>query len=159
MKFQKIKEITLLLFVIILVSCANNEEFDAPEDFDPERDAVEDIRLAVYEAQKTGKRILLDVGGEWCIWCHRLDHFIDTHENLNKYLHDNFVVLKVNYSDENKNEEVLSKYPKIPGYPHFFVLENDGTFLHSRGTGVLEDDESYSEEKIMNFLKEWAPGS
>ena len=103
------------------------------------------------------KRIILDVGGEWCIWCHRLDNFIDQHEEINNFINDNFITVKVNYSEENHNEEFLSKYPKVKGYPHIFVLDNDGIFLHSQDTGDLEKEKSYSAEKIMAFLKEWAP--
>src|SRR5215471_3069270 len=32
--------------------------------FDPKRDAAADIEAAIHEAQRTGKRILLDVGGD-----------------------------------------------------------------------------------------------
>ena len=41
--------------------------------FDPNRDAQKDIDNAIVKAKKFNKRILLDVGGEWCIWCRRLD--------------------------------------------------------------------------------------
>jgi hypothetical protein len=38
--------------------------------FDPKRDAANDINDAVKEAKRTGRRVILDVGGEWCGWCH-----------------------------------------------------------------------------------------
>jgi thioredoxin-related protein len=125
--------------------------------FDPQRDADSDIREAVTKASKSGQRILLDVGGEWCVWCKRLDAFFAAHKDLQAYLKKKFVVVKVNFSKENKNPKVLSRYPAIPGYPHFFVLESDGTFLHSQDTGVLEEGKGYSESKTMEFLERWAP--
>jgi thioredoxin-related protein len=125
--------------------------------FDPQRDADKDIREAIEKATTSGQRILLDVGGEWCVWCRRLDSFIATHPKLQGYLKNQFVVVKVNYSKENRNENVLSRYPAIPGYPHFFVLDADGTFLHSQETGVLEAGRGYSEEKLLDFLTQWAP--
>jgi hypothetical protein len=63
--------------------------------------------------------------------------------------------VKVNFSKENKNESFLSNYPKIEGYPHIFVLESDGAFLHSQDTGLLEKEKSYDKDKILAFLKEW----
>lgn len=125
--------------------------------FDPNADPEKDLADAVKKASNENKRILLDVGGEWCIWCHRLDEFIEQDEEIKSFLHSNFVVLKINYSKENKNEKFLSKLPKIPGYPHFFVLSKKGELFHSQDTGVLESDKGYSKEKFMNFLKEWAP--
>src|SRR5690606_38389351 len=138
------KIILSLVFIALLISysAAQQKEEAAKkyerEKFDPNRDAEKDIHAAIEEAKRTDKRILLDVGGEWCIWCHRLDEFFAENEYVNNFLHENFVVVKVNYSPENKNEKVLSKYPEIPGYPHFFVLDTNGKFLHSQGTGELE---------------------
>ena len=43
--------------------------------FDPSRDAMKDFEAAKAEAKKSGKRILLDVGGNWCSWCRLLDRF------------------------------------------------------------------------------------
>lgn len=125
------------------------------KEFDPARDAAKDIHDAVVEAGNTHRRVLLDVGGEWCIWCRRLDSLFATHAYLREYLHVHYVVVKVNYSKENKNETVLAKYPKIPGYPHFFVLENDGTLLKSQDTGELESGKGHDPVKVMAFLKIW----
>lgn len=125
--------------------------------FDPARDAQKDLRDAVALAGKSGRRVLMDVGGEWCVWCRRLDTLWATNAGLRAYRDSNYVTLKVNWSPENKNVALLSKYPRIPGYPHFFVLEKDGTFLHSQETGELEKGKGHDPEKVMAFLKAWAP--
>jgi thioredoxin-related protein len=124
--------------------------------FDPGRNPFEDVNAAVKEAQSSSKRIILDVGGEWCIWCHRLDKFINENEEIKKTMDDNFIVVKVNVSKENKNEKFLAQFPAIPGYPHLFVLEKDGKLLHSQDTGKLEKDKSYDVGLLMAFLKKWS---
>ena len=125
--------------------------------FDPSRDPANDVAAAVDSASHSGKRILLDVGGEWCKWCHYLDRFFEQNRDVADFLHAKFVVVKVNYSKENRNEAFLSKYPKIPGYPHFFVLDSDGTFLYSQDTGELESGQGHDHDKVFAFLKKWAP--
>ncbi len=127
------------------------------EKFDEKRDAATDIKLGVAEAKRSNRRVLLDVGGEWCIWCHRLDTLFMKNPGLSGFLHKNFVVVKVNFSKENKNEPVLSRYPKIPGYPHLFVLDEKGKLLHSQDTSELEEGKGHSKEKVFSFLKQWAP--
>ncbi len=125
--------------------------------FDEERNPSEDLKLAVKEAGRSNRRILLDVGGEWCIWCHRLDTLFLKNADVNEFLHQNFVVVKVHYDNKkNKNETFLSRYPKIPGYPHLFVLEKNGRLLKSQDTGELEDGKGHSREKVLAFLQEWA---
>jgi len=128
----------------------------AVDRFDSTRDAARDIREAIVEAKGSGRRILLDVGGGWCIWCHRLDAFFGEQKDLADYMHKHFVVVKVFYSREYKNEAVLSQYPRIPGYPHLFVLENDGTLLFSQDTGKLESGKGYDRARIETFLRQWA---
>jgi thiol:disulfide interchange protein len=126
--------------------------------FNPDRDAAKDIEAAVAEAARTGKRVLVDVGGDWCIWCRTMERYVDEHADLRALRDKNYVTVKVNWSPENKNEAVLSKYPKIPGYPHLFVLEKNGSLLHSQDTSQLEDGHtSYDLEKYTAFLTKWSP--
>jgi thiol:disulfide interchange protein len=127
------------------------------EKFDPSRDAAMDIRDAVALAHRTGKHVLLDVGGEWCVWCRRLDSLFVSHPDLENFRAAHYVTVKVNWSKENKNEEVLARYPAVKGYPHLFVLDADGTLLHSQDTGALEKGKGHDPEKVMAFLKQWAP--
>ncbi len=66
--------------------------------------------------------------------------------------------MKVNYGDGNNNSAFLANYPEVAAYPHFFVLESDGTFLHSQGTAELEEGQSYNEQVFLAFLDKWKPG-
>ena len=102
--------------------------------------------------------MLVDVGGNWCIWCYEMERYFEANSDLRAFRDRNFVTVKVNWSPENKNEAVLSKYPKISGYPHLFVLDKAGNLIHSQDTSKLEDGQkSYDKEKFTAFLKEWAP--
>jgi thiol:disulfide interchange protein len=124
--------------------------------FDPARNADLDIREAILEARKTDRRILLDVGGDWCVWCRRLDTLFATNDALRTFRDMHFVTVKVNWSKENKNTDVLSRYPPIPGYPHLFVLDKNGGLLHSQDTGLLESGKSHDPMKVRAFLRDWA---
>ncbi len=158
--WNKIIIVTILLFIIIFAfhcGSQNSSNYELVVKFDPNRDAEKDLALAIKEAQNSQRNILLDVGGEWCIWCHKLDAFFDENPDINEFMHKNFVVLKINYSPENKNEQFLSKYPKVAGYPHIFVLNADGTLLHSQNTGELEEGDHHDNTKVFEFLKKWTP--
>jgi thiol:disulfide interchange protein len=125
--------------------------------YDPARNAEQDIRAAVAEAARTGKRVMLEVGGEWCIWCHIMDAYFEKNPELLALREKNFVMVKINFSEENKNETVLSRYPAVTGYPHIFVLDRDGKLLRSQDTAKLEEGKSYNLARFMAFLKEWSP--
>lgn len=125
--------------------------------FDPARNPVADLETAKVEAQRGGKRIILDVGGEWCSWCHLLDAFMEGDSEIRRFRDGNYVWMKVNFSEENENTAFLSGYPEIKGYPHLFVLDAEGKLLHSQFTGDLEKGKGYDREKFFAFLKQWAP--
>jgi thiol:disulfide interchange protein len=128
--------------------------------FDPKADPVQDLAKAVEDATRTHRRIILDVGGEWCGWCHALDRFYAAHADLSAVRDKHYVWMKVNWSPDNKNTAFLSKYPAISGYPHLFVLEHDGTLLQSQDTSPLEDGgSSYNLDRMTEFLQKWASKS
>jgi len=126
-------------------------------DFDPARDPAADLELAMAEARHSGRRIMLDVGGEWCPWCHRMDAFLHDDADLLALRDAGFVWMKVNYSEDNDNAPFLARFPDVKAYPHLFVLDADGKLLHSQFTGELELDESYDREKFDAFLRAWMP--
>jgi len=127
------------------------------EKFDPARVAADDLKNAIVKATAEDKRIILDVGGEWCGWCRLMDNFLIKNVELGKLRDDNFVWVKVNMSEENENKEFLAAYPEVKGYPHLFVLEKDGKLLYSQDTSALEDGKSYNLAKFTEFLTKWSP--
>lgn len=147
--------ILLLSSALLLAAASGAERYGKP--YDPKADPAKDLAAAQAEAARSGKRILMDVGGEWCGWCHRMEAFIVGNPEIRTLLEANYVLLKVHFGDENKNEKFLSAYPKIEGYPHLFVLDANGKLLHSQDTGQLEEGKGYHLGRFREFLAKWAP--
>ena len=129
----------------------------AREKFDPARDPKIDLEKAVGMAAKSGKRIILDVGGEWCGWCVYMDRFFYQNSALAKLRNDNYVWVKVNFSPENENPIFLAAYPAATGYPHLYVLDETGKLLQSQDTSLLEEGKGYNLVKFTEFIKKWIP--
>jgi thiol:disulfide interchange protein len=128
----------------------------SPEKFEPTRDPARDVAAAVAMAKSQGKRVIVDVGGEWCSWCHILDRFIADNPDIGALIGERYVWVKVNFSKENRNQAFLSRWPKVAGYPHLFVLGADGKLVHSQDTAALEAGKSYDKPKVLAFLKRWS---
>lgn len=143
--------------LVLLLLCGSTAAQTLPERFDPARDAARDLRTAQALAKAQGKRVLVDVGGEWCAWCHIMDRFFDANPELRAQRDANFVWVKVNYSSANRNAALLSRWPNVAGYPHLFVLDAAGTLLRSQDTGELEEGQGYSRERFAAFLERWSP--
>ena len=128
-----------------------------PRDFDPSRDPARDLDAALRIARASNRNVIVDVGGEWCSWCHIMDRFFAGDPDLDGLRDRNFVWLKVNYSKENPNEVFLRRWPRIEAYPHLFVLDATGRLLHSQDTGSLESGKTYDPVAVHAFLVKWAP--
>ena len=128
-----------------------------PAKFDPARDTGRDLETALQMARETNRRVLVEVGGEWCAWCHIMDRFFAAHPDLTRMRDANFVWLKVNFSKENPNETLLARWPKVAGYPHLFELDMDGQVLQSQDTSLLEAGKDYDLAAFRAFLVSWSP--
>jgi thiol:disulfide interchange protein len=147
----------LLLTTIVCATTALAQSL--PTNFDPTRNPERDLATALVQAKAEGKRVLVDVGGEWCSWCHRMDSFFDQNGDARTLRDANYVWLKINFSLDNKNAKLLARWPKIEGYPHLFVLDASGKLLYSEDTSRLESGKGYSRERFMAFLERWKPPS
>lgn len=124
--------------------------------YDPRRDPDKDLAAASEEAKRSNKNVFIVVGVEWCSWCHTLDRFFQEHADLATLRDKNYAVMKVSMSQENPNRAFLSRFPRIHGYPHIFILDAQGKLIHSQPTNELEDGRSYNVERFKSFLERFA---
>ncbi|WP_172597749.1 thioredoxin family protein [Sulfuriflexus mobilis] len=148
----------LLIIAFFITTAAAADVERLPEYsriYDPNRDPFVDGREAIANAQATQRRILIELGGNWCAWCNKLERFIAGNKTVKAKLYENFVVLKVNVSDENENREFLSAFPRVIGYPHFYVSRSDGSVLYSKDTAELLENGEYSAQRFLAFIERW----
>lgn len=128
--------------------------------YHPKDNAEAKITALIEIAKKENKNIILQGGGNWCIWCLRFNNFVSTNPDLKKLIDDNYIYYHLNFSPENKNEKVFKKFGNPGdkyGYPVFIILDKNGKQIHTQDSSVLEKGDGYDEEKVAKFLKEWIP--
>lgn len=129
-----------------------------PKPYNEAEDADVKVSELLLKAKTENKNVLMQVGGNWCIWCLRLNNFIQSDQELKQLADNNYVYYHLNWSPKNKNEKFFKKY-KNPGekkgYPVFMVLNSKGKLIHVQETGSLEEGKGYSKEKVKAFLEAW----
>ncbi|WP_241238828.1 thioredoxin family protein [Colwellia sp. Arc7-635] len=123
--------------------------------YDDKRDPFKDAQAAIALAQKTNRNVLIEIGGNWCTWCHKMDAFLAKNPKVYQELHDKYVLLKISVSDSNENEAFMKSLPPVQGYPHMYVSTNTGTMLLSKDTAELLNNLEYSTEYWLTFLAKW----
>lgn len=118
-----------------------------------------DIDAALARAAATGKRVLVDFGGDWCGDCKVLDANFRKPENA-ALIARRFVLVRVNVGERgiDRNLDVAERYgiPLRKGVPALAVLESDGRVVYSQKNGEFESMRRMDPRSVNEFLLRWA---
>jgi thioredoxin-related protein len=150
-----------LIFLLALVFSLQAFASDSTLLYNPNANVEKDVAAALVKAKKENKHVLLQIGGNWCIWCYRFNSFVKLDSTLKPLLEANYVLYHLNYSKENKNLDYLKKlgFPQRFGFPALVVLDANGNRLHTQDSALLEKGNGYDEEKVKAFLLNWSPAA
>lgn len=124
--------------------------------YDDQRDPFKDAAAALSLAKETNRQVLIEIGGNWCTWCHKMDNFLAKNPDVYKALHSQYVLLKINVSDSNDNNDFMKSLPPVLGYPHMYVSTAQGKMILSKDTAELLDGNNYSKSQWLSFLSDWS---
>ena len=135
--------------------------------YDENVDPMTQIDQAIAKADKEGKFVICQVGGNWCRWCLMFADFISKDSEIMDVINKNFVYIHVNYNPRERSDEAKMKkaeamlkrlgHPGRFGYPVFVVLDQDGKVLHIQDSSFLEEGNGYNKTKVMRFFSNWTP--
>lgn len=129
---------------------------EVAEPYDDAADAEREIDQALARARARDKRVLVVFGANWCSWCRRLEHVLQSHPAVSRALTDGFEVVHVSTGARRsgKNAAINARYgdPIQHGLPVFVVLDGTGEIVMTQETGSLEVDDRHDPEKVLAFL-------
>lgn len=154
--------IRLAVISLLLLLTASTSAQDAKVRlYDPSANAAVELTAAIALASASGKHVLVQVGGNWCPWCVKLDKLMSSDTRIDSLLNADYILLRVNYSKENKNPDVLRRLasPERFGFPVLIVLDSAGQRVHTQDSGLLEKDGAHDPEAVYRFLYLWRPAA
>ena len=88
----------------------------------------------ISEAQRTGKKIMIDVYTDWCGWCKKMDKDTYADGTIANYLGTKYVAIRLNaessktlsYRGQSYTERELAAAFGVTGYPSIIFLKSDG---------------------------------
>lgn len=122
--------------------------------YDPTADGVQQLESACAQARDEGKTVLVQVGGDWCKWCLRLNSKILNSQSLKKTMDSAYVWVHLYYGRDNVNADAMAKLgnPHDLGFPVLVVVNGEGRVLRIQETGCFERGEDYNEASLSDFL-------
>lgn len=160
---MQILRLLALLSVATALQAAPEYPKQGPDIYDIQADGTAQVAAAVVQAKTAGKHVLVDLGANWCVWCHRLHDTFQQNPEVAAALEKNYVLVMVDVNHrqgKSRNDAVIDRYdnPTKLGVPVLLVLDGDGHLLVTQDTGALEDGkEGHDPAKIIAFLAQWAP--
>ena len=147
----------LFLFLALSMGLTYGMQAQVEKVYNEEIDAMEQIHMAIEQAQESDRYVMCQVGGNWCPWCLRFAEFATKDSVIAPLMEENYVYIHVNYSKQNKNLEAMRFLgnPGRFGYPVFVVLNEKGEPIHIQESESLEEGKGYNQKKVEKFLRLW----
>lgn len=128
-----------------------------PLPYDETADAEAAVAAAFARAKAGGKRVLIDLGGNWCPDCRILAGMMELPE-VKPFLEAHYAVVTVDVGRMNKNLQIPQRFgiEKLRGVPTVLVVEADGTLVNKTDSAELADARSKSPQAIVDWLARYA---
>lgn len=157
----------IIILIAVLFSLSADAQTGLKKVYNEDINPIEQIEQTVARAKSGGKFVVCQVGGNWCPWCLRFADFITKDASISKVINENFEYIHVNYNPrksqgEEKMEQGRALMKRLDncgrfGFPVFVVLNEEGKVIHIQDSSFLEEGQSYNQEKVLRFFKNWTP--
>lgn len=153
---------------LILAGCSTSRSLSSqinvetePDIYNTQSDGETQLAVALAKAGRERKRVLLNLGANWCSDSHGMHRLLHDDLSISDELARHYVIamVDVNERDETpRNVELLSRFenPLERGIPVLLVLSADGMLLNSEPAERLADIDHENPNKVLNYLRKWA---
>jgi thiol-disulfide isomerase/thioredoxin len=125
--------------------------------YDTSADANADVNAAFARAQTSGKRVLIDLGGNWCPDCIILSNVMRLPE-VAPFVEANYEVVMVDVGRFNRNLQIPARFGfthRLEGVPFMLVADPDGKLLNAGNTATLDVAHAMKPQAIVDWLASW----
>jgi thiol-disulfide isomerase/thioredoxin len=126
--------------------------------YDENANADAAVAAAFERARKSHKRVLIDLGGNWCGDCIVLANIMQLPE-MKEFIASHFEVVVVDVGRETKNLQIPARFGVnlAGGVPTVLIVEPNGkTLVDSGHIAALEDARHMTPQGIADWLAQWA---
>lgn len=129
-----------------------------PLPYDTSADPQRDLAAAMTEARKSGKRVLVVFGANWCPDCRVLDKEFHAGGKTAELVASRYEVVKVDVGDFDKNLDFAKLYgePIKKGIPSVVIVTPTNEVVYQTKAGELADARSMGADGIYDFFKDRA---
>ncbi len=121
-------------------------------------DAEAAVNAAFARAKQSGKRVLIDLGGNWCPDCVVLANIMQLPQ-MKPFIKNHFEVVAVDVGRFDKNLAIPARFgivQRLKGVPSVIIAEPDGKFVNQGNVSALSDARHMTPQSVADWLAQWA---
>ena len=125
-----------------------------PYPYDEKADANAAVDAAFARAKKSGKRVFIDLGGNWCGDCRVLAGLMELPE-VKAFIDAHYEVVTVDVGRFDKNLQIPARFgitTRLEGVPSVIIADADGTFIDKDHIAALADARHMDPQSIADWL-------
>ena len=126
--------------------------------YDEKADADAAVARAFARAKASGKRVLLDLGGNWCPDCIVLFNFMKLPE-IKRFVDAHYEVVEVDVGRFNKNLDIPAKLDfteKLRGVPAVLVFTSDRKLVNRGDVFTTANARGMTPKGLADYLARYA---
>jgi thiol-disulfide isomerase/thioredoxin len=141
----------------VSIASINSLRQPLPFPYDEKADANKDVAAAKARAKAQGKRLIIDLGGNWCADCRILAGVMELPE-VKAFLQRHYVVVSVDVGHFDRNEQIPAQYgvKSVKGVPALLIVDpRTNKLVNGDKLSALADARSMTPQALADWLALW----
>ena len=126
--------------------------------YDEAANADAAVAAAFARAKKSRKRVLIDMGGNWCVDCIVLANFVEL-PAVKRFVAAHYEWVAVDVGRFNKNLQIPARFgitKRLVGVPTLLVVTPDGKQLNQNDVFAVSEARSMTPQALADYLAKYA---
>jgi len=126
--------------------------------YDEAANADAQVAAAFARAQKSHKRVLIDLGGNWCVDCLVLSNFLRLPE-MRRFMEAHYEEVLVDVGRFNRNLQIPARFgitKRLEGVPALLIVTPDGKLVNGDRIFATADAHSMTPQALADYLARYA---
>ena len=126
--------------------------------YDEAANADAQVAAAFERAKKSHKRVLIDLGGNWCVDCLVLSNFLRLPE-MRRFMEAHYEEVLVDVGRFNRNLQIPARFgvtKRLEGVPALLIVTPDAKLVNGDRIFATADAHSMTPQALAEYLARYA---
>ena len=126
--------------------------------YDEHADADAAVAAAFDRTRKSHKRVLIDLGGNWCVDCVVLANFLKLPE-MQRFMAAHYEMVSVDVGRFDRNQQIPARFGitgRLKGVPALLIATPDGKLVNGDDVFATSDAHTMTPQALAEYLAKYA---